>query len=118
MVVRSEDEVNSWLTSYDDDLRHVVGATATTRIRYAQIVRRFVRTCCDAAIGWEGLSVGTIANFVCDGACTKQGRGRSVPLTASRSLLRFLACRGLVPSGLDYAIPRAQLACGASLPGR
>jgi site-specific recombinase XerD len=110
MDMRSENAANSWLMSYDDYLRNVVGAAATTRIRYVLVVRRFVRACCDGASGWESLSVQTITRFVRDEAFTKQGRGRSVPLTAVRSFLRFLACQGVVPRGLDCAIPRARLA--------
>jgi len=118
MDLQSKGEANPWLKSYDDYLRDVVGTTATTRIRYARVIRRFVCACCDDDSGWAGLSVQTVTDFVCDEAATKQGRGRGIPLTAVRSFLRFLAWRGAVPSGLDYAIPRARLARHASLPRR
>jgi site-specific recombinase XerD len=118
MDLHSENDTGSWLKSYDDYLRDIVGTTATTRIRYAQVLRRFVGMCFQADTGWAGLSVQRVTDFVREDVATKKRSGRSVPMTAVRSFLRFLAWRGVVPSGLDRAIPRTRLAGHASLPRR
>jgi len=54
---------------------------------------------------WAGLSVQRVTDFVREEAATKKC-GRSLPVTAVRSFLRFLVWRGIVPAGLDRAIPR------------
>lgn len=118
MDLHLENDGNSWLDSYNDYLRDIVGTTATTAIRYARVVRHFIGTCYGGDRGWAGLSVQQIANFVCEEAASKKRCGRRMPVTAVRSFLRFLAWRGIVPSGLDRAIPRTRLARHASLPRR
>jgi len=81
-------------------------------------VRRFVAACFDDTAQWAAPSVQQITGFICEEAASKKGCGRGVPVTAVRSFLRFLAWRGIVPSGLDRAIPRTRLAAHASLPRR
>lgn len=118
MHFQPENDANSWLLSYDRYLRDVVGAAATTRIRYWRVVRRFVAACFDNTAGWAPPSVQQVTDFVCEEAASKKGCGRRIAVTAVRSFLRFLAWRGIVPSGLDRAIPRTRLAAHASLPRR
>jgi site-specific recombinase XerD len=118
MHFQSENDANSWLHNYDCYLRDVAGAAAATRIRYRRVVRRFVAACFDNTAQWATPSVQQIIGFICEEAASKKGCGRGVPVTAVRSFLRFLAWRGIVPSGLDRAIPRTRLAAHASLPRR
>jgi integrase/recombinase XerD len=118
MHFQSENDANSWLHSYDCYLRDVAGAAAATRIRYRRVVRRFVAACFDNTAQWATPSVQQIIGFICEEAASKKGCSRGVPATAVRSFLRFLAWRGIVPSGLDRAIPRTRLAAHASLPRR
>jgi integrase len=118
MHLQPENDANSWLLSYDRYLRDVVGAAATTRIRYWRVVRRFVAACFNNMAGWTPPSVQQVTDFVCEEAASKKGCGRRVSVTAARSFIRFLAWRGIVPSGLDRAIPRTRLAAHASLPRR
>lgn len=108
-----------WLADYDDHLQRVVGAAPATRLRYATTVRRFIKSCFgkglpDGAI----LSVDTVVDFIWQEAATKSGHGRSKPAVAVRSFLRFLAVRGVVPAGLDRAIPAVRRWQHASLPPR
>lgn len=116
MHFQSENDANSWLHSYDCYLRDVAGAAAATRIRYRRVVSRFVVACFNNTNQWVTPSVQQIIAFICEEAASKKGSGRGVPVTAVRSFLRFLAWRGIVPSGLDRAIPRTRLAAQASLP--
>jgi site-specific recombinase XerD len=109
-------DASSWLDRYSDYLRDVVGTTSTTRTRYSRIVRCFVAACFGDGDGWAKLSVQQIVDFVREETASKKRGGRKMPMTAVRSFLRFLAWRGVVPSGLDRAIPRTRLARHASLP--
>ncbi len=65
-----------------------------------------------------GLSVRRVTEFVREETASKKGCGRRAPMSAVRSFLRFLTWRGIVPAGLDRAIPRTRLAGHASLPRR
>jgi len=111
-----ETDASSWLVSYSNYLRDVVGTTGTTRARYSRVVRRFVGTCFEGDVGWATLSVQRVTDFVREETASKKGYGRKAPMSAVRSFLRFLAWRGVVPAGLDRAIPRTRLAGQASLP--
>jgi site-specific recombinase XerD len=64
------------------------------------------------------LSVQLVTEFIREEAAHKTGHGRTAPASATRSFLRFLAWRGVAPSGLDRAIPRVRRARHASLPTR
>ena len=82
--------------------------TATTRVRYSRVVRHFIGTCLDGDTGWAGLSVQRVTEFVREETASKKGCGRRAPMSAVRSFLRFLTWRGIVPAGLDRAIPRTR----------
>jgi site-specific recombinase XerD len=118
MDLHPENDASSWLVSYNDYLRDVVGTTAATRARYSRVVRRFIATCLESDVGWARLSVQRVTEFVREETASKKGCGRRAPMSAVRSFLRFLAWRGIVPAGLDRAIPRTRLARHASLPRR
>ena len=107
----------SWIGDYTDYLRDVVGVADTTRLRYLPTVQRFIAACSGpGAPDWTGLSVQRVTEFLREEAAHKTGHGRTAPASATRSFLRFLACRGVAPSGLDRAIPRIRRARHASLP--
>jgi integrase/recombinase XerC len=106
-----------WIAGYTDYLRDVVGAADPTRLRYLPTVRRFIAVCSGSgAPDWTGLSVQRVTEFIREEAAHRTGHGRTAPASATRSFLRFLAWRGVAPSGLDRAIPRIRRARHASLP--
>jgi site-specific recombinase XerD len=108
-----------WLADYDGHLQRVLGAAPATRQRYGTTVRRFLRFCFGTGTpDWAALSVETVVDFIRREAATKTGHGRSAPAVAVRSFLRFLAVRGVVPTGLDRAIPTVRRWRHASLPPR
>jgi site-specific recombinase XerD len=57
-----------------------------------------------------------VTEFIREEAADKTGHGRTAPASATRSFLRFLAGRGIAPSGLDRAIPAMPRARHSSLP--
>ncbi len=116
MDTHPENDARSWLTSYNNHLRDVVGTAVTTRSRYSCVIQRFIGSCFEDDAGWARLSVQRVTDFVREEAASKKRCGRRLPVTAVRSFLRFLAWRGIVPTGLDRAIPRTRLAAHASLP--
>jgi len=69
-----------------------------------------------SAPDWSGLSVQRVTEFIREEVTHRTGHGRAAPESATRSFLRFLAWRGVVPSGLDRAIPAMRRARHASLP--
>jgi len=106
-----------WIAGYADYLRDVVGAAESTRLRYLPTVRRFIAACSGpGAPDWTGLTVQLVTSFIRQEAAHKTGHGRATPASVTRSFLRFLAWRGVAPSGLDRAIPAIRRAQHASLP--
>jgi hypothetical protein len=100
-----------WIAGYTDYLRDVVGAADTARLRYLPTVQRFTAACSSSdAPDWAGLSVQLVTEFIRGEAANKTEHGRTAPASATRSFLRFLAWRGVAPSGLDRAIPRIRRA--------
>jgi site-specific recombinase XerD len=117
MMDTTNNDAASWIAGYTDYLRDVVGAADTTRLRYLPTVQRFIAACSGPdAPDWTGLSVQLVTEFIREEAANKTGHGRTAPANATRSFLRFLAWRGVAPSGLDRAIPRIRRARHASLP--
>ena len=106
-----------WVAGYTDYLRDVVGAADTTSVRYLPTVQRFITAYCgSSAPDWTGLSVQRVTEFIREEAARRNGHGRAAPGSATRSFLRFLAWRGVAPSGLDRAIPAIRRARHANLP--
>jgi integrase/recombinase XerD len=106
-----------WVTGYADYLRDAVGAADATRVRHLPTVRRFIAACSGpSGPDWTGLSVQQVTEFIRQEAAQRTGHGRKAPACATRSFLRFLAWRGVAPSGLDRAIPSVRRARHASLP--
>jgi len=115
--MNTTDHAGTWTAGYTDYLRDVVGAATATCVRHLPIVRRFIVACAGAGDpDWTGLSVQQVTEFIKHEAAQRTGYGRTAPACATRSFLRFLAWRGVVPSGLDRAIPAIRRARHASLP--
>lgn len=117
MNVTDHDGAATWLADYADYLRGMVGAASATGARHLPIVRRFIAAY--SSLGtpdWTGLSVQQVTEFIRQEAAQRTGHGRTAPACAIRSFLRFLAWRGVVPSGLDRAIPAIRRARHASQP--
>jgi len=111
------DHAGAWLAGYADYVRDVVGATAATRVRHMPIVRRLVAACSGpGGPDWAGLSVQRVTEFIRQEASQRTGHGRTAPACATRSFLRFLAWRGVAPSGLDRAVPAIRRVRHAGLP--
>jgi hypothetical protein len=92
-----ENDVSSWLVSYNNYLRDVVGTAATTRVRYSRVVRRFVGIYLLGGRHRLGQIVGSTGDGVRPGGNRfEEGCGRSAPMSAVRSFLRFLTWRGIV----------------------
>jgi site-specific recombinase XerD len=106
-----------WISGYIEYLRDVVGAANSTQLRYLPTVRRFIAICSESGtLDWTSLSVLRVTEFIQEEALHRRGHGRTAPASATRSFLRFLAWRGVAPTGLDRAIPRIRRARHASLP--
>jgi site-specific recombinase XerD len=117
MMDTTNNDAASWIAGYTDYLRDMVGAADTTRLRYLPTVKRFIAACSGPdAPDWTGLSVQLVTEFIREEAVNKTGHGCTAPASATRSFLRYLAWRGVAPSGLDRAIPRIRRARHASLP--
>lgn len=111
------DHAGVWIAGYTDYLRDVVGAAAATRVRHLPIVRRFIAACSGpGAPDWTALSVQGVTDFIRQEAARRTGYGRTAPACATRSFSRFLAWRGVVPGGLDRAVPAIRRARHACLP--
>ena len=98
----TNNDAASWIAGFTDYLHDVVGATDSTRVRYLPTVRCFIAACSGSGVpDWTGLSVQRVTGFIREEAVYRSRHGRTAPASATRSFLRFLAWRGVVPTGLD-----------------
>lgn len=114
---RSTPDAQGLLTCYDDYLRRVLGLAHETRRRYLPFAARFLTW--QFAVGtpdWGRLDGESVASFVRREAARQKNTGHRAPLTAIRSLLRFLIFEGLIARGLENAVPRWRRYRHASLP--
>ena len=110
-------ETEQWLQHFDDHLVRVHGLAAGTRRMYRRYAAALLVECAGTPTpDWSQITVPTIAAFVqtrasrlCPSACRS-------PLTATRAFLRFLATRGVVPSGIEGAVPPVREWRHATLP--
>ena len=110
-------ETEQWLQHFDDHLVRVHGLAAGTRQRYRRYAAALLAECAGTPTpDWSQITVPTIAAFVqarasrlCPSACRS-------PLTATRAFLRFLATRGVVPCGIEGAVPPVREWRHAALP--
>ncbi len=105
------------LSEYDQYLERTAGAAAGTRRKYLYFARQFLAFAfASVTPEWSLLRAETVAAFVQKETAHRQGAGRKHPGSAIRIFLRYLVTRGLIPAGLEAAVPGARLWTHASLP--
>jgi len=102
------------LQPFDEYLDRVSGVSVGTRQIYLLYARSFLQMRFGGAEpDWSALRAEDVADFVRAKAATVK---TSLPVTAVRALLRFLATTGAVRPGLDGAVPAVRHWKHASLP--
>ena len=91
---------------HDDHLVQVHGLVVGTRRIYRRYAAALLTECAGTPTpDWSRLTVPMVAAFVrvrANGLCQSSCRN---PATATRAFLRFLATRGVVPAGIEGAVP-------------
>lgn len=106
-----------FVTGYEEYLRCVLGLAAETRRRYLPFATRFFTEHCAAgATDWSGFDSSSVASFVRTESKRLKTPGHRAPVTAIRSILRFLVFKGLIGPELIDAVPRSRRYKHASLP--
>jgi site-specific recombinase XerD len=94
------------LSEFDHYLDQVAGNASRTRTNYMRYARRLLdRRFGSAEPDWSRLQADYIADFVRQEAARMQPSSCRQPVTAIRSLLRFLVANGVVAVGLEEAVP-------------
>jgi len=106
-----------WLGEYGAHLERVQGVSVGTRRMYLQYARRL----CQARFGdtapvWSALTAEDIAEFVQQQAAALKPAACRAPVTAVRTMLRYLVLSGAVRAGLEGAVPTIRQWKLASLP--
>ena len=122
-VVRADVEqrhftaAESWLADFDHHLDQVAGNAQRTRSNYLRYARRFFTRCFEIeAHNWSVLRPEEVTEFVRSEASKLQPPSCGQPVTAIRALLRFLVSRGVIPQGLERAVPPVLTWRHSSLP--
>jgi site-specific recombinase XerD len=109
--------IEKCLNEFDHYLERVAGSAARTRKNYMRYARRLLdRRFALAEPDWSQLKADYIADFVRQEAARMQPSSCGQPVTAIRSLLRFLVTKGFVRSGLEGAVPPVLTWQHASIP--
>jgi site-specific recombinase XerD len=104
---QSTSAVQQLLTGYDEYLRRVRGLADDTRRRYLPFAERFLNwQCASGTPDWSRLDGDSVARFLRREAARLKNPTHRAPLSAIRSLLRFLVFEGLIAPGLENATPR------------
>lgn len=107
------------LADYEQFLEHICGAAITTRHKYLYFARQFIIFAFGFSTPeWSALRAETITHFVQQETSHRNGSGRKAPGSAIRVFLRYLVTGGLLPAGLEAAVPRMRVWKHASLPER
>ena len=110
-------ETDQWLHRFDDHLVQVHGLVVGTRRMYRRYAAALLAECAGTPTpDWSRLTVSTIAAFVQTQANRLGPSTRRSPVTATRAFLRFLATRGVIPAGIDGAVPTIRQWTHAALP--
>ena len=109
-------DVQRLVTSYDEYLRRVQGLADETRRRYLPFAARFLTWQFAGPPDWSRLDGESVAGFLRREAARLKTPGHRAPISAIRSLLRFLVFKGFIPAGLEGAVPRWRQYRHASLP--
>ena len=98
--------IDGLLKDFDRHLEGQRGCAEGTRRNYRREARAFLVYVFPAqSINWKGLTAGKMVEFVSSRAKKLSLVSRQNPAIAMRSLLRFLAGKGLIQVGLEGAIP-------------
>ena len=110
-------DTDQWLERFNDHLVHVHGLVVGTRRIYRRYAAALLAECAGTPTpDWSRLTVPTIAAFVQTRANRLGPSTRRSPVTATRAFLRFLATRGVIPAGIDGAVPTIRQWTHAALP--
>ena len=110
-------ETDQWLQRFDDHLAQVHGLVVGTRQMYRRYAAALLAECAGTPTpDWSRLTVPTIAAFVQTQANRLGPSTRRSPVTATRAFLRFLVTCGVVPAGIDGAVPTIRQWTHAALP--
>ena len=106
-----------WLADFDHHLDQVAGNAQRTRGNYLRYARRFLTECFGIeAPNWSVLEPEQVTEFVRSEASKLQPSSCGQPVNAIRALLRFLVSSGVVPQGLERAVPPVLTWRHSSLP--
>lgn len=110
-------DVEQCLNAFDRHLESERGCAPGTRAHYLHEARRFlVDVFPDLRANWEGLNADHVAGFVLSRAKRLSRLSQQGPVTAIRSLLRFLTFEGHIRTGLEGAVPPLRGSRHASIP--
>ena len=110
-------ETDQWLQRFDDHLMQVHGLVVGTRRMYRRYAAALLAECAGTPTpDWSRLTVPAIAAFVQTQANRLGPSTRRSPVTATRAFLRFLTTRGVIPAGIDGAVPTIRQWTHAALP--
>jgi len=117
LATDSHSSVVKWLADFDHHLDHVAGCAFGSRDNYLRYARRLLQDVFgDAEVDWSRLSASTVTEFVRREAAKLRPSACGQPVTAIRSLIRFLASKGSVPAGLYGAVPAVRTWRHSSIP--
>lgn len=105
------------LADYEQYLAGACGAAVATRCKYLYFARQFLAFALGSGTPeWSALRAETITQFVQQETARRRGAGRKQPGSALRIFLRYLVTCGLIPTGLEAAIPGMRIWKHTSLP--
>jgi integrase/recombinase XerD len=109
--------VESWLADFEHHLDRVAGCAFGSRDNYLRYARRLLLDVFgDAEVDWSRLSASTVTDFVRREAAKLRPSACGQPVTAIRSMIRFLASKGAVAAGLHGAVPAVRTWRHSSIP--
>jgi site-specific recombinase XerD len=109
--------IDQVLAEYEQYPDRVHGAARLTRRKYQYFARQFLRAAFPTGeLHWPALRAETITQVVQQEITGRRGFGRKHPGSAIRIFLRYLVTRGLIPAGLEAAVPSMRIWTQASLP--
>jgi integrase/recombinase XerD len=112
-----QSSVEAWLADFDHHLNHVVGCAWRSRNNYLRYARRLLlEVFGEAEVDWSRLTAGSVTDFVRRQAAKLRPSACGQPVTAIRSLIRFLVSKDAVPAGLLGAVPAVRTWRHSSIP--
>jgi site-specific recombinase XerC len=115
--VGSEPELDQWLRRFDEHLDHVRGTSAGTRRIYRRYARALLTSCFGTSTpDWSAVTASAVTDFVRKQTARLSPSACRAPLTATRTFLRFLVTGGVLPPGVDGAVPTVRQWKQAPLP--